>query len=256
MALISRMPRRDLLAIGFSLVGITILAWFYLVFMGTQMSDPMQVGMSAMQAPTWDAAYFLSMFVMWAIMMVGMMVPSVAPAVLIYAGVARKANARGHTMTPTGAFVAGYLVVWILFSLAATSAQWGLHSLTLVSPMMVSSSKWLSAGLLVAAGVYQWLPIKNQCLHQCRSPIEYISSNWRSGYAGAAKLGIGHGLYCLGCCWVLMILLFVGGVMNLLWVAAIAVYVLLEKVLPFGEITARVMGILIILAAGFLLAVG
>ena len=256
MASISRLPRRDQLAIAFSLVGISVLAWFYLARAAGQMSDPMQVGMSAMRIRSWDAAYFLSMFVMWAVMMVGMMVPSVAPAVLIYAGVARKANTRGHTVTPTVAFVTGYLMVWVLFSLVATSAQWGLASLALVSPMMVSSSKWLNAGLLVAAGVYQWLPIKNHCLQQCRTPVAYISSNWRNGYAGAVKMGIGHGLFCLGCCWVLMILLFVGGVMNLLWIAAITVYVLVEKILPFGEITARLVGVLMILAAGFLLANG
>ncbi|GMQ82635.1 MAG: DUF2182 domain-containing protein [Rhodothermia bacterium] len=256
MSLSARLPRRDALAIVFSLVGITSLAWLYLVFVADQMSNPIRVGISAMQIPAWDAAYFVSMYLMWAIMMIGMMVPSVAPAVLIYAGIVRKAESRDQTVAPTGAFVAGYLTIWILFSLLATSAQWGLASAALVSPMMVSSSKWLSAGLLLSAGVYQWLPIKNQCLHQCRSPIEYISARWRKGYAGAVRMGIGHGLYCLGCCWVLMALLFVGGVMNLLWIAAIAVYVLIEKVLPFGEITARVMGVLTIVAAVVLLTMG
>ena len=256
MAPSKRLPRRDLLAIVLSLVGITGLSWLYLFVLAGRMSTPMNSGMSAVQIPAWDSAYFVSMFLMWAIMMIGMMVPSVAPAVLIYAGVVRKATSRGQSVTPTGAFIAGYLTVWIVFSAAATSAQWGLASAALLSPMMVSGSKWLSAGLLLAAGVYQWLPIKNQCLRQCRSPIEYISARWRKGYAGAVRMGIGHGLYCLGCCWVLMALLFVGGVMNLLWIALIAAYVLIEKVLPFGEIAARVMGILMMVAAVVLLSTG
>lgn len=256
MSLSTRLPRRDQVAIAVSLAGVTILAWLYLFVLAGRMSDSMTDEMSIMQMPAWDIAYFVSMFLMWAIMMIGMMVPSVAPAVLIYAGIARKARSRDQTIAPTAAFVAGYLTVWIFFSAAATSAQWGLANAALVSPTMMSGSKWLSAGLLLAAGVYQWLPIKNRCLHHCRSPIEYLSTRWRKGNAGAVRMGIGHGLYCLGCCWVLMALLFVGGVMNLFWIALIAAYVLIEKVLPFGEITTRVMGVLMIVAAMIVLAIG
>jgi len=252
MFLSTRLPRRDVLAIVFSLVGIAGLAWIYLFVLAGRMSIPMNGGISAIKIPVWDAAYFVSMFLMWAIMMVGMMIPSVAPAVLIYASVVRKATTRGQTVTPTGAFVGGYLIIWILFSVAATSAQWALGSLALISPMMVSSSDYLSAGILVVAGIYQWLPIKDQCLHKCRSPIEYISQKWRKGYLGAIKMGFGHGVYCLGCCWALMALLFVGGVMNLFWIALIAFYVLVEKVLPFGEIVARTIGAVMIFFGIFL----
>ena len=180
MPLSKRLPRPGVLAIVFSLIGISGLAWLYLFVLVGRMSISMNGGMSVMQFRAWDSAYFVSMFLMWAIMMIGMMVPSVAPAVLIYAGVVRKANSRGQSVTPTGAFVAGYLTVWVLFSLLATLAQWGLASAALVSPMMVSSSKWLSAGLLFAAGVYQWLPIKNQCLRQCRSNTRALPSLWNS----------------------------------------------------------------------------
>ena len=235
MQLIRELPRRDLISIIFSLGGITLLSWLYLVKMADDMSVP--DGMSLMQIPVWDAGYFWMMFLMWAVMMVGMMLPSVTPMVLIYAGVARKSAVQGKTIASTGAFVSGYLAIWIIFSLFATITQWGLDQATLLSPMMVSNSVGLGAALLITAGIYQWLPIKNKCLHQCRSPVQFITTHWRPGSIGAFKMGLSHGAFCLGCCWVLMALLFVGGVMNLLWIAAIALFVLLEKVLPFGDVS-------------------
>lgn len=254
MRITRELPRRNFIAIIISLGGITLLSWIYLVKMAADMSMP--EGMSPMQIPIWDLGYFWMMFLMWAVMMVGMMLPSVTPMVLIYAGVARKSAAQGMPVAPTGAFVSGYIAIWLIFSLFATLAQWGLDQATLLSPMMVSNSVSLGAALLIAAGIYQWLPIKDKCLHHCRSPVHFITTHWRPGSIGAFKMGLSHGAFCLGCCWVLMALLFVGGVMNLLWIAAIALFVLLEKVLPFGDVSGRVMGLLMITAGGIIAFIG
>jgi predicted metal-binding membrane protein len=254
MQLTGELPRRDFIAIIISLGGITLLSWLYLVKMAADMSMP--EGMSPMQIPVWDVGYFGMMFLMWAVMMVGMMLPSVIPMVLIYAGVARKSAAQGMPVAPTGAFVSGYIAIWLIFSLFATIAQWGLDQAALLSPMMVSNSVGLGAALLIAAGIYQWLPIKDKCLQHCRSPVHFITTHWRLGSIGAFKMGLSHGAFCLGCCWVLMALLFVGGVMNLLWIAAIALFVLLEKVLPLGDVSGRVMGLLMITAGGIIAFVG
>ncbi len=254
MQLTRELPRRDFIAIIISLGGITLLSWLYLVKMAADMS--MSEVMSPMQIPVWDVGYFWMMFLMWAVMMVGMMLPSVTPMVLIYAGVARKSAAQGMPVAPTGAFVSGYIALWLIFSLFATIAQWGLDQAALLSPMMVSNSVGLGAALLIAAGIYQWLPIKDKCLQRCRSPVHFITTHWRPGTIGAFKMGLSHGAFCLGCCWVLMALLFVGGVMNLLWIAAIALFILLEKVLPLGDLGGRVMGLLMITAGGIIAFIG
>ena len=196
---------------------------------------------------TWNGNYFLMMFLMWAIMMVGMMLPSVMPTVMIYTAIARKAATSNTSVAPASAFVSGYIAMWIIFSLFATTAQWGLDQAALLSPMMVSNSVGLGAFLIIIAGIYQWLPIKDRCLQQCRSPVEFVTTHWRKGTLGAFQLGITHGMFCLGCCWVLMFLLFVGGVMNLLWIAAITLFVLLEKMLPLGDTGGRVMGVVMII---------
>jgi len=247
-----RLPRRDFWAILLSLGGVTLLAWLYLLSLGANMSD----GMAVMQMQVWDFRYFLMMFLMWAIMMIGMMLPSVIPTVLIYASVARKSSAQGTPVAPTGAFVSGYVAMWVAFSLLATFAQWGLEEAALLSPMMAANSVGLGAGLLIAAGVYQWLPIKDRCLTQCRSPVDFIFNHWREGTQGAFRMGLYHGVFCLGCCWVLMLLLFVGGVMNLLWIASIAVFVLLEKILPLGGRGGRISGLLMIAAGAWIGFVG
>jgi predicted metal-binding membrane protein len=235
-----QLPRRDFWAIVASLGGVTLLAWLYLF--------SLDMNLSAMQMPVWDARYFLMMFLMWAIMMIGMMVPSITPTVLIYASVARKSAAQGTPVGATGGFVSGYVAMWVLFSFFATLAQWGLEKAALLSPMMVSKSVTLGAGLLIAAGIYQWLPIKDKCLTHCRSPVDFITHHWQEGTTGAFRMGLSHGTYCLGCCWVLMLLLFVGGVMNLLWIASITVFVLLEKILPLGGRGGRISGLLMIAA--------
>jgi len=243
--------RRDLLTIVCSLMGVTVLAWMYLFSVAGDMSGAGMLGV-----PAWDGSYFVMMFLMWSIMMVGMMLPSIVPTVLVYSAVARNTRKQGRIAAPTMVFVLGYIVLWILFSVAATGAQWGLSELALLSPSMMSNSSWLTASLLIAAGLYQWLPIKNQCLSHCQSPIQFISTHWAAGTTGALKMGIQHGVFCLGCCWVLMLLLFVGGVMNLIWITMLAIFILLEKVLPFGAATGRWLGVILILGGVLAAVVG
>jgi predicted metal-binding membrane protein len=197
---------------------------------------------SAMTTQGWTTKYFIAMLLMWVIMMIGMMVPTAAPMALIYAAIARKAASQGTVLAPTATFVSGYIVMWTLFSLFATLAQWGLDEAALLSPMMVSSSPVFGAAILIGAGIYQMTPMKDACLQHCRSPAHFISKSWRPGAMGAFRMGIKHGAYCLGCCWILMALLFFGGVMSLAWIAGITLFVLLEKVIPFGKIGGKIAG--------------
>ena len=252
------LPRRDRIAILAALGGVTALAWAYLVVMAVQMQgmplDGMAMGSATLEIRRWGAVDFALMFLMWAVMMVGMMLPSAMPMTLVYAAVARKAARQGTPIAPTAAFVAGYVVIWTLFSVAATLAQWGLDQAALLSPMMVATSPSLGAALLVAAGVYQLTPYKDACLEQCRSPAHFISNHFRPGSSGAFRMGLVHGAFCLGCCWALMGLLFFGGVMSLLWIAAITAFVLAEKILPFGAGSGRLAGFgMIAVGAGMLL---
>jgi predicted metal-binding membrane protein len=171
---------------------------------------------------------------MWAEMMVAMMIPSAAPMILTFAAVKRKRRAMDRPFVPTGLFLSGYLIVWCGFSLVAAIAQWALHSVALLSPMMESTSSWLGGSLLIGAGVFQWSRFKHSCLNHCRAPLAFLLNDWREGRSGALVMGLKHGAYCTGCCWMLMALLFVAGVMNMLWVAVITVLILLEKVVSHG----------------------
>jgi predicted metal-binding membrane protein len=202
---------------------------------------------------TWDAGYLALMFGMWAVMMVGMMLPSAAPAILLYAGSVKSAD---DATARTYAFAGGYLLAWAAFSLAATLLQWALAKAALLSPMMVSSSPALGAALLVGAGLYQFTPLKQACLTTCRSPAAFITQHFRPGVRGALRLGVHHGLYCVGCCWALMLLLFAGGVMSLLWIGAITVFVLLEKLAPHGAQGGRLSGALLVAAGAWILING
>jgi len=246
------LPRRDRIAILAGLGGAALLAWVYLVAIAAGM-DEMPAGGEMLGMRAWTALDFALMFLMWAVMMVGMMVPSAAPMVLIYAAVARKALRQGTPVAPTSAFVCGYIAIWTAFSLGATAAQFALDRAALLSPMMVTTSPALGGALLIAAGVYQLTPFKEACLRHCRAPARFIAEHWRPGRAGAWRMGIEHGAYCLGCCWILMGLLFLGGVMNLLWIAAIAVFVWLEKGLPLGAGGGRLAGVAMIGAGGIAL---
>ena len=164
------------------------------------------------------------------------------------ATVARKAAKHGTPLAPAAIFVSGYVAMWTLFSAAATIAQWGLDEAALLSPMMVTTSPALGAGLLIAAGLYQLTPVKKACLRHCRAPAYFISEHWRPGASGAFRMGLEHGAFCLGCCWVLMGLLFFGGVMSLLWIAGITLFVLLEKIIPHGVLGGRLAGVAMIAA--------
>ena len=251
---------RDRLAVLGGLAGITVAAWVYIVVTAHRMvtasggmnADSMADAMTGVKP--WTATEFGLTFAMWALMMVAMMVPTAAPMTLMYAAVARKAAAQHDPLAPTFIFVTGYITIWVIFSLVATVSQHALDQAALLSPMMVSASGGLGAAILIAAGLYQLTPLKNACLKNCRTPAHFMSRYWRTGNLGAFRMGLRLGAYCVGCCWILMALLFVGGVMNLLWIAAIAIFVLLEKTIPFGDVSGRVAGAAMILFGALSLA--
>jgi len=251
--------KRDRMVVLAGLVGVTAVAWIYLVVLALGMAEmPATMGeaMAMAQAKPWTALDFLLMFLMWAVMMVGMMVPSAAPMILLFATISRKSRERGGAFVPVGVFASAYVVVWGGFSLLATLLQWLLDQTLLLTPMMASASPLLGGGLLIGAGIYQLTPLKSACLRHCRSPIHFITHGWRPGVRGALRMGLEHGLFCLGCCWVLMGLLFFGGVMNLLWIAAIALFVFIEKVAPLGAQAGRLSGLPLIAAGVFVLLQG
>ena len=191
----------------------------------------------------WRGADLLLVFLMWTIMMAAMMLPSATPTIRLYARIGRERRGGDRALSATWMFVAGYLAVWTGFSLLATLAQWALLAMRLVSPMMESASPTLSAALLLAAGAFQFTPLKHACLAKCRSPLGFLLTEWRDGPAGAFVMGVRNGAFCAGCCWSLMLLLFVFGVMNLLWIVALTALVLLEKVLPRSRWLSRGTGI-------------
>lgn len=200
-----------------------------------------------MMTRTWDKPHLLLLFAMWAVMMVGMMLPSAAPAVLLYGAVVRKSPDADRVAQHMNAFAGGYIVIWTLFSALATILQRLLAHAALISPMMAAQDRRFGGGLLILAGLYQLTPLKRACLRSCRSPAEFLARHWRRGIAGGFWLGFLNGLFCLGCCWALMLLLFAGGVMNLWWIAGLTIFVLLEKLAPFGAWGGRLSGIVIAL---------
>ena len=245
---------------------IAALAWAYVLWLaadmdmgGMDMSGfrmvPAGIGMMAPAAAPWTGVEFTLVFVMWAVMMIGMMAPSAAPMILLYARVGRQGKSAGKPLAATGWFVGGYFLAWVGFSLAATLVQWVLERAALLDSRMASANLLLGGVVLIAAGVYQWTPIKNACLAQCQTPFRFLMSHggFRSTVPGCLRLGLLHGTYCIGCCWVLMALLFVVGVMNVLWIAALALLVLLEKLTPWGRSVARIAGVACI-AAGVWMA--
>ena len=242
--------RRDQAAVLTALAVVTAAAWTYTVRQANQMAMPSGIGghgmantMHAMlMMQPWTSSEFGLRLAMWVVMMVAMMVPTAAPMTLVYAAVARKAAAQDSPLPPTFLFVAGYVAVWGLFGVVATLAQRGLDAVSLLSPTMASNSAVFGGVLLVTAGIYQLTPLKHACLNHCRAPAHFLSRYWRKGTLGAFRMGLRLGAYCLGCCWILMALLFVGGVMNVLWIAAISAFVLLEKTLPLGDRGSRIAG--------------
>jgi len=247
---------RERVTIVAALVGVTGICWLYLWLQTKKMAGMGETGGSGMDEMAgmvmsagprpWSAADFALMFIMWWVMMVGMMAPSAAPMILTFATVNRRKRARGRPFVSTATFVAGYLIAWGVFSLAVTLAQWGLEQATLISQTMETSSAILGGILFLAAGLYQFTPVKYACLKKCRSPLDFVLNNWRDGRAGALWMGLRHGFFCVGCCWLVMLLMFVGGAMNLVWAAGIAAFVFVEKLVPGGQWIARVGGALML----------
>lgn len=242
---------RDRWIIVGALVAISALALGYTYWLATgfDMSD-----MMSPEFRPWSAAYFGFMLAMWIVMMIGMMTPSVAPMVLLYAAIGRQ-NAGRQPFAAAGWFLSGYLLAWSAFAAAATLLQWLLEWAAVVTPMMAGTSRRLGGVLLIAAGIYQWLPVKQACLASCRAPLAFVQRHggFRPGAGAALRLGALHGFYCIGCCWVLMALLFAFGVMNLWWIAALMLLVLVEKLAPAANAVSRVLGAIAV-AAGILLA--
>lgn len=235
--------RRDRRLVGAALVVAIVLCWAWIVPMAIDMYGTMTGPSAWMMTDNWDATHLTLLFAMWVVMMAGMMLPSAAPALLIYAAVVRKSPVGDRTPAHTYAFAGGYLLVWTAFSLAATVLQRLLARWLLLTPMMDAADQRFGGTLLVVAGLFQFTPFKRACLQYCRSPAEFLTRHWRTGVAGGFYLGWLHGLYCLGCCWALMLLLFAGGVMNLWWIGGLTVFVLLEKVAPFGAKGGRYSGL-------------
>jgi predicted metal-binding membrane protein len=259
--------RRDRIVTVAGLLILCGIAWLYIVdgaglgmsarqmttlaFFPHQQAEDVMQGMPGLQVDagrsTWGFATWALMIGMWWIMMIAMMTPSAAPTILLYARVHRAATAQGQfrdESVPIGAFAAGYLTVWLGFAIGASGLHWALERAGLVSTMMMGSrSRWLSAAVLITAGLYQLSPLKNVCLAQCRAPASFLARHWRPHASGALRLGARHGVYCVGCCWMLMTLLFVGGVMNLVWIAALTTMVLIERILPRGQWIGRSAGV-------------
>jgi predicted metal-binding membrane protein len=258
--------RRDRLLVAGALGVTAALAWGYVFWLAADMDMggmdmtgyrmiPAGLGFMAPADAPWGVIELAFVFVMWAVMMIGMMAPSVAPMILMYARVSRQGNVKGKPLVATGWFAAGYFLTWIGFSLAATLVQWMIERAALLDSRMASASNVLGGIVLIAAGAYQWSPLKDLCLAQCQSPIGFLMryGGFRGDLPGCLLMGLRHGAYCIGCCWVLMALLFVGGVMNVLWIALLAVLVLLEKLAPFGRWIARAAGVACIAAGAGML---
>ncbi len=239
--------RRDRLIVLAAVAAVIAVAWIYVAIQAQGMSDMGAIGAATqIQMKAWTTVDLLVLFVMWTIMMVGMMLPSAVPLILNFAAETRQERQEARVLAPTDALVLGYVAVWTGFSVLATIGQWSLHEAALLSPTMVSTSPVLSGLLLLAAGVYQLTPMQYNLLKRCRQPLHFLRLNWREGIGGAFVMGLKHGAYCLGCCFVLMGILFFGGVMNLLLLAAVTVFVLFEKALPFGNVAGLVSGPLMI----------
>ena len=239
------------------IVLLTLLAWAYLFRLHGQMTGAMAdaEAMRAMGMPmhhAWARADVWFAFVMWAVMMAGMMLPSAAPTLLVYGMVARRDDAAAAPLR-IHLFAGGYLVMWTAFSAVATAVQWAFTSTGVLSPMMEIQAPAVAGALLVVAGLYQLTPLKRACLSACQSPAAFLVAHWRAGRAGAFRLGLVHGWYCLGCCWALMLLLFAGGVMNLAVIVGLTTFLLIEKLMPHAVQGGRVSGTLLV-ASGLYVA--
>jgi predicted metal-binding membrane protein len=271
-ATLEEVVRRDRLIVVTVLTVVITLSWAYLLAgagMGMsafEMTRMSQLGMAAgmcegsmasmamMTSVICVPGYAVLMFFMWWVMMVAMMLPSAAPMILLFATINRKQRETGHPHVATSIFAVGYLAAWAGFSLVAVILQWGLARMGILSPMLVGSNVIFGGVLLLAAGIYQLTPIKHACLRHCRSPLAFLSTHWRRGARGALRMGLVHGAFCVGCCWFLMGLLFFGGVMNLYWIAGLALLVLFEKIVPAGHWIGCATGVALLVWGAWMLA--
>jgi predicted metal-binding membrane protein len=243
---VASLSRRDRILISGYVAAVTLLSWSYLFYLDHQMlsarqHDKMMMEMGMSMAMPWTTVDVFFTFAMWVVMMVGMMTGSALPVMLLFAG-AHARRGAGRAPFIVLIFGLGYLTVWVGFSACATLAQWALHHAAVLSPEMAASSPRIGGAILCVAGVYQLTPFKRACLMHCQSPLGFLMTRWRDGTSGALQMGVRHGAYCLGCCWALMCVLFVAGVMNLVWVATLALFVFFEKIGPAGAVVARVAG--------------
>ena len=239
--------RRDRAIILGSLAGTTLLAWLYM----TAMAHPDSVNASAhlmAHDAGWTAADALTAFLMWNVMMVGMMIPTASPMITLFAATSRRHRPGGRPGVPTFFFVLGYLITWAGYSAAATGLQWGLHSTALLSADLMQLGPRLGGALLIGAGLFQFTRLKNNCLTHCRTPMSFLMTQWRDGPGGAVRMGLKHGGYCVGCCWAIMLLMFAAGLMSLIWTAVLALFMLAEKAAPGGDKLGRIAGLLAIAA--------
>jgi predicted metal-binding membrane protein len=261
--------RRDRIVIGLALTLLIALAWSYLLWLSADMNMggmdmtglrmiPSGMGLMMPAHMPWRPMEFAFVFVMWTVMMVGMMTPSAAPMFLMYAHVGRQTEGQGRPFAATVWFGAGYFLVWIAFALLATLVQWAFERTALLDSVMASTSTVVGGLLFVAAGSYQWTRLKDVCLTQCQTPFAFLmrQGGFRGDAPGSLMLGVRHGAYCVGCCWALMALLLVGGVMNVLWLVLLALLILLEKVAPFGRQIALLAGTILVVAGAWLLSIG
>jgi predicted metal-binding membrane protein len=246
--LLENVLQRDRYIISGGLIFISLLSWAYIIYLYRQMvvMDMDALFFSMPMSPAWAFTDFILLFLMWFVMMIAMMAPSVAPLILLFAMASRQRKLQQAPFVPTIYLLSGYFIVWAAFSLAATSLQWLLQHISLLNPEMKTTNKVLSGLVLIAAGIFQFTPLKNKCLQCCRTPIDFIHRNWKEGKAGALRMGLESGWYCLGCCWALMALLFVTGIMNILWIALIACFVLIEKIAANAKWVSIIAGILLI----------
>ena len=251
--LIETVVRHERAALAVVLIAIPLLAWTWVVVLAADMYGPMSGASKWMMTMVWDGPHLLLLWAMWAVMMAGMMLPSATPLLLLYGGAARNRDGGQSAAARIYALAGGYLVIWATFSVAATLLQRVLGRTLLLTPMMEPATPVIAAAILIVAGVYQFLPLKHLCLQACRSPISFLTQRWRPGVGGAFRMGAAHGIYCLGCCWALMLLLFAGGVMNLAVILALTVWIVIEKTSPFGEQGARVAGVVLIVIAVWML---
>jgi predicted metal-binding membrane protein len=243
--------KRDRLIIVVAIAFTAAVAWSYTVHEARRMNVTgvcacLGMEMGGPDLASWSAATFLPLFLMWSVMMVAMMLPSAAPVLLTFATVARNRRLAERPYVPVAIFAAGYITIWCVFSLLAAAGQWLLHRAALLSPMMASSSATFAGALLLVAGIFQFTPLKRSCLTRCRAPLDFIMTRWREGWRGAFGMGLEHGAFCAGCCWALMALLFVFGVMNVLWIAALTIIVSLEKLLRPAKWFSAVAGIALV----------